>query len=93
MIWAYSPAGIPATSTTQLAPMPKLGSDTLSVALLDNRKANAGALLAELGDRLEERLGAAVQNYTKPNASVAAKSELLDQIATHASFAVAASSD
>jgi hypothetical protein len=93
MIWAYSPEGRKATSATQLAPLPDIGSGSLSIALLDNRKANAGALLAELGGRLEERLGAAIKPYTKPNASVAAAPEILDRIATHASFAVAASSD
>ena len=93
MVWAYSPEGIPASSATQLAPMPKPGASPLSIALLDNRKANAAALLAELGGRLAERLGASIENYTKPNASVAAAPELLDKIATHASFAVAASSD
>jgi hypothetical protein len=93
MVWAYSPEGTKAVFTPRIAALPKAAEGALSIALLDNRKANAGILLKGLGDGLEERLGASIEHYSKPNASVAADPELLDQIATHASFAVAASSD
>jgi hypothetical protein len=93
MVWIHSPEGSRAASATQLSPMPKIGSAPISIGLLDNRKANAGALLDELGSRLEERLGVSIHHYTKPNASVAAAPALLDQIATEVNFAVAASSD
>ncbi|MBJ19887.1 MAG: hypothetical protein GY910_05600 [bacterium] len=93
MVWIHSPEGRQSPAATQLASMPKPGSAPISIALFDNRKANAAGLLAELGSRLEERLGASIHHYTKPNASVAAAPALLDQIATEANFAVAASSD
>ncbi|MAG33070.1 MAG: hypothetical protein CL908_19500 [Deltaproteobacteria bacterium] len=93
MIWAYSPEGTRADMAPKRASMPERATRPIRVGLLDNRKANAGALLAELGDRLEQRLGAEIEHYTKPNASVAGRPELLDRVAAASDLVIAASSD
>jgi len=92
MVWAYSPEGSKAAPTPERAPLPA-STAGLRIALLDNRKANAGALLESLGSSLVERLGASVAKFEKPNASVAASAELLDRIRGEADFVISASSD
>lgn len=92
MIWAHSPEGKRAEATPRRASPPKLVAGA-RVVMLDNRKANAAALLNALGAGLEQRLGVSVEKFEKPNASIAARPELLDQMAAGADFAIAASSD
>ena len=92
MIWAHSPEGSRAEWKPERAALPKFSAGA-RVALLSNRKANAGALLEVLGASLAERTGVSVQRYEKPNASIAAAPELLDRMAQEADLAIAASSD
>ncbi|MBW2267445.1 MAG: hypothetical protein JRH16_02625 [Deltaproteobacteria bacterium] len=93
MIWAYSPEGERVASLPQRAERPDLRGGSLVIGLFSNRKANAGLLLDGIGKHLEERLGASIRRYDKPNASHAASKELVDRMAKEVGLVVAASSD
>lgn len=93
MIWAHSPEGRSATPHAREAALPALGRTDLVVALFDNRKANAAALLEGVGQELASRLAARLVRHSKPNASHPAEPELLARIAKEADLVVLASSD
>jgi hypothetical protein len=93
MIWAYSPEGAQAPSLPRRAELPDLHAGSPAIGLFSNRKANAGLLLDEIGIHLEERLGATIHRYEKPNASHAASPDLIDRMAKEVGLVVAASSD
>ena len=93
MIWAYSPEGLQANSLPQRAEMPDLRGGSPVIGLFDNRKANAGLLLGEIGRHLEKRLGATIHQYDKPNPSHEAPKDLLDRMAAEVGLVVTASSD
>jgi hypothetical protein len=93
MIRAYSPDGHQAPSLPQRAELSELRGPSPAIGLFSNRKANAGLLLDEIGKHLEERLGAAIHRYEKPNASHAASKDLIDRMAKEVGLVVAASSD
>ena len=93
MIRAYSPEGARAPSLPRRADVPDLRIGKPSIGLFDNRKANSAPLLEEIGRQLEERLGAEVHRYSKPNASHAASKDLIDRMTKEVGLVVAASSD
>ncbi len=93
MIWAHSPEGLQASSLPQRAEMPDFRGASPAIGLFDNRKANAGLLLAEIGGHLEKRLGVTIHRYDKPNPSHAASKDLLDRMAAEVDLVVTASSD
>jgi len=93
MIRAYSPEGEQAASLPQRADVPDVRKGKPSIGLFDNRKANSALLLDEIGKHLEERLGAQVHRYSKPNASHAASKDLIDRMTKEVGLVVAASSD
>jgi hypothetical protein len=66
----------------------------VTIALLDNSKPNAGALLERVGALLAARGGArAVKAWSKPGASTGAAPAVLDEIAVTARVALTASAD
>lgn len=93
MIWAHSPEGAIARAPARRAAMPDPRRGPLAIGLFDNRKANAEALLAAIGEAVATRLGARLQRYSKPNASHPAEAALLDRMAREVGLVLAASSD
>lgn len=89
----YSPEGPPGTEPLRLAPRP----DVLAgrrIGLLDNRKPNAGALLAHVGERLAQRTGARVSlAIAKSNAAVRCDGGLLDKLRAEADVVLTGSGD
>lgn len=89
----YSPEGPLGVAPLRLAPAP----DVLAgkrIGLLDNRKPNAGALLAHVAERLAARTGAHVAlAVEKSNAAVRCDAPLLDQLRAEADVVLTGSGD
>ncbi len=64
------------------------------IGLLDNRKPNAGVLLARVAQRLAQRTGASVSlALQKSNAAVRCETDLLDKLGAEADVVLTGSGD
>lgn len=91
--WAYDPRGIVEAEPKFLAPRRK-SLDGLRVAVLDNSKWNAGALLRGTATLLgEQNHFTEVNYYVKESFSLSATPEMLDEIAAHNDVALIAIGD
>lgn len=89
----YDPRGVVEATALSVAPRATTLKG-LRLGLLDNTKWNANKLLRGLRDRLAAKHGfAEVNYYRKESFSVNAKSELIDEIATHNDIVLTAIAD
>ena len=89
----HSPEGPVGSAPVQLAEAPRVLSGS-RLALLDNRKPNAAALLGGLGAELGRRTGVSFDEVVaKENAATAAADELLRRLASEADLIVSAAAD
>ncbi|HEX9842163.1 MAG TPA: hypothetical protein VGC20_05410 [bacterium] len=89
----YDPRGVVESEARTMAPRPR-ALRGLRLAVLDNTKWNAGALLRHLGAELQREHGfAAVNVYKKESFSLAATPALLARIAAHNDIALTAVGD
>jgi len=87
------PAGTSAASARALAARPS-SLEGVTIALLDNSKPNAAALLERLGVRLAEQGRAAgIKSWSKPGSSAGATAAVLEEISRTARVALTASAD
>lgn len=87
------PVGVSAAVAKALAQRPR-SLEGATIALLDNSKPNAGALLERLGALLAARSSArAVKAWSKPGASMPAAAAVIEEIAASARVALTASAD
>jgi hypothetical protein len=87
------PAGVPAVTARTLAPR-RAALEGVAVALLDNSKPNARALLERVAAELRARHGAGeVRVWHKPTASRGADAAVLDEIAASCGVALTATAD
>ena len=87
------PIGTSAASAKALAPRPH-SLEGVTIALLDNSKPNAGALLERVGELLASRGRArAVRAWSKPGSSIGATPAVIEEIAAAARVALTASAD
>jgi hypothetical protein len=67
---------------------------TLRIGLLDNAKANADHLLAQIAQRLGEEMPiATIVSKRKPGASQPAQASVIDELAEGADFVISAMAD
>ncbi len=87
------PVGSSAATARNLAVRP--GSlEGVTIALLDNSKPNAKALLERLGALVAAKSGAgAVRVWSKPGSSISAAPSVLEEIASSSRVALTASAD
>lgn len=89
----HSPEGPLGVAPLRLAPVPGVLAGR-RIGLLDNRKPNAGALLAHVAERLAARTGARVSlAVSKSNAAVRCDAELLDKLRAEADVVITGSGD
>ncbi|HZV49841.1 MAG TPA: hypothetical protein VFD49_08735 [Candidatus Dormibacteraeota bacterium] len=91
--FVLDPTGRPEGGRATLAPRPRSLAG-LTLGLLDNRKHNAGVLLAELGRLLVARHGVGrVVDVQKPHFGLPAPAEIVEPLATECDLVVTAIGD
>jgi hypothetical protein len=92
-IHIYDPTGAVEQIEVQLAPRPA-ARPGLRIAVLDNKKFNAGLLLTTIAGTLSERYGAELTlTEGKPTATLAAPDEVVARIGQGADLVLTGSAD
>lgn len=88
----YTPAGTIAPPSTERAMSPKALKGK-RIGVLDNRKPNAGLLMAQLAKRIGERTGAELVLVESKNAAIAAPDEVMGKLIAEVDLVLTGSAD